>query len=292
MRSSFFRNEIQFRFRLMVHRSQERLQRLPEYPNPSLEREVGGLAFGLDAEGYHAARLPYPDALYDELFGRIREHPQVLEIGPGTGLVTQALLSRNVSKLTAIEPNPALAAFTKRRISDERLSMIEGAFPDVSIRGRFDLIVCAAAFHWMEPRRALETVKEKLAPSGLWAMWWHSYRNPGMGDALADEVSPLLRGIALPPSASLERHYSLDENTYRPLLKEAGFGSVEYRLYESKRELTTEAVIALYKSYSFVRVLPPDRRALLLDSLADLVEKRFGGRAPNLVLTPLYLAKV
>lgn len=265
---------------------------MPEHLNPSLDREVGGVAFGLDAEGYHAARLPYPDELYDELFGRVPKLAQVLEIGAGTGLVTQALLARDVSQVTAVEPNRALAAFTRRRIKDDRLSMILGAFPQIAIPGEFDLIVCAAAFHWMDPHQALARVKEKLASGGLWAMWWHSYRNPGMGDALADEISPLLRDIALPPSASLERHYSLDENVYRKLLAEAGFGTVEYRLYESRRELTTEAVIALYKSYSFVRVLPHDRRAMLLDSLGDLVEKRFGGRAPNLVLTPLYFAKI
>lgn len=279
----------------MFHRlgyAHERLWLLQEHRNPPLGREVGGVAFGLDAEGYHAARLPYPDELYDELFSRIPERPHVLEIGAGTGLVTQALLSRDVSKVTAVEPNPALAAFTRRRIKDERLSMVEGAFPQVAIPGRFDLIACAAAFHWMEPAQALEKVKDKLAPGGLWAMWWHSYRNPGMGDALADEVSPLLRDIALPPSASLEGHYSLDQDLYRNLLAKAGFGNVEYRLYASERELTTEAVLALYKSYSFVRVLAHDRRALLLDSLCELVEKRFGGRAPNLVLTPLYFATI
>lgn len=260
--------------------------------NLSLDRSVGGVAFGLDAEGYHAARLPYPEELYDELFSRIPPRARVLEIGAGTGLVTQALLARDVRNVIAVEPDAALAAFVRRRLPDGRLSVLRGAFPEVEIAGRFDLIACAAAFHWLEPNRALARVKANLATGGLWAMWWHSYRNPGMGDALADEISPLLRDIALPPSGSVEVHYSLDEQMHRQVLAQAGFGSVEYRLYESKRELTTDAVLSLYKSYSFVRVLPPDRKAQFLDSLCELVEKRFGGRAPNLVLTPLYFAKL
>jgi SAM-dependent methyltransferase len=256
-----------------------------------LDREVGRVAFGLDAKGYHAARLPYPDELYSELFAELPPRPAVLEIGAGTGIVTQALLARAVTSLTAIEPDARLAAFTARRLADPRLTMVIGAFPNASIQGHFHLIACAAAFHWMEPQSALARVRALLLPGGTWAMWWHSYRNPGMGDELADAVSSLLQDIALPPSATLERHYSLDQKAHRLTLAKAGFRSIEFRLYRSERELTTEAVVALYNSYSFVRVLEPERRARLLDDLAELVERRFAGRAPNLVLTPLYFAK-
>jgi len=256
-----------------------------------LDREAGRVTFGLDAKGYHAARLPYPSELYAELFAELPPHPTVLELGAGTGIVTQALLGRSVASLTAVEPDAKLAEFTERRLADPRLTIVNRAFPDAMINGHFDLIACAAAFHWMEPQSALARVKDLLLPDGIWAMWWHSYRNPGMGDELADEVSPLLQDIRLPPSATLERHYSLDEKAHRRMLADAGFRSIEYRLYRSERELTTEAVVALYSSYSFVRVLEPERRGRLLDGLADLVERRFRGRAPNLVLTPLYFAK-
>jgi SAM-dependent methyltransferase len=289
------RRKIQFCFSLMVQMatgvSREIIQ-LPEQSHLSLERGVGGRAFGLDPEGYHAARLPYPHALYDELFSRISRTPSILEIGAGTGLVTQALLARDVSAVTAIEPDAALAAFTRRRLADPRLSIVEATFPDVPVEGPFDLIACAAAFHWLDADHALARVRGLLMPSGLWAMWWHSYRNPGMGDELADAISPLLEGIALPPSMSSDRHYSLDEARHRNVLTEAGFRSIGYRLYRTERELTTDAAVSLYKSYSFVRLLPPERRAQFLESLAELVETRFGGKAPNLVLTPLYFATV
>ena len=67
---------------------------------------------------------------------------------------------------------------------------------------------------------------------------------------------------------------------------------MEHRLHRCERQLSTAEVLALYQSYSFIRVLPADRKADLLDRLAELVEKRFGGRAPNLVSTALYTARL
>ena len=263
---------------------------MPNTDQAFLGREVGSSAFGLDASGYHQGRLAYPDALYDELFARLAANPSILEIGAGSGLVTQSLLKRDPSTIVAIEPDPALVAFTERRLADPRLTMIAAPFPDAPVSGEFDLIACAAAFHWMEPRTALARVKELLADTGLWAMWWHSYRNPGRGDELADLITPLLRAIALPPSDTLFRHYSLDEEHHRETLVRAGFRKIEYRLYSQERQLTTAQVTALYQSYSYVRVLPDEQKTRLIEAIAEIVEARFRGLAPNLVLTPLYFA--
>jgi SAM-dependent methyltransferase len=257
-----------------------------------MAREVGSLAFGVDARGYHLARLSYPDALYDELFSRLPLRPTVLEIGAGTGLVTEALLARDSKCVIAVEPDPALVRFTRERLADHRLTMVTGAFPEAVVAGQFDLIACAAAFHWMEPEAALARVRELLAPGGIWAMWWHSYCNPGRGDPFADEVMPLLDGVPLPPSWTTKGHVGLDEALHRGMLEEAGFSSVEHRLYRCERELTTAQVISLYESYSFVRLLSPKRKARLLGDLAELVQKRFAGHAPNLVLTALYWAGI
>lgn len=264
--------------------------RVQETGQRFLDREVGGAAFGLDAAGYHQGRLAYPGALYDELFSRLPANPSVLEIGAGSGLVTQSILKRDPSRVVAVEPDPALVAFTVRRLSDPRLTMVTASFPDADVSGEFDLIACAAAFHWMEPGAAFARVRQLLAPTGVWAMWWHSYRNPGQGDELADLITPLLREIALPPSDTLLRHYSLDEEHHRESLVRAGFHDIQYRLYSQERKLTTEQVVALYQSYSYVRLLPDERKATLIEEITNIVVNRFGGLAPNLVLTPLYFA--
>lgn len=259
-------------------------------PAEQLSREAGRAAFGSDAAGYHGARSSYPAELYDEIFTRLPTRPAILEIGAGTGLVTEEFLRRDAGSLTVVEPDAALIAFMSGRMVDPRLMFVTAPFPDAPVEGRFDLIACAAAFHWMEPAPALTRVRELLAPGGTWAVWWNSYRNVGQGDPLADAISPLLEGIPLPPSDRIDRHYSLDEVLHRQMLAEAGFGHVEHRLYRTERELSTAQVVALFESYSYIRALDPDRRARFLDALANLVERSFGGHAPNVTLTALYLA--
>lgn len=261
------------------------------YAPEQLSRESGRAAFGTDAAGYHAARSGYPPGLYAYVLEHIPSRPRVLEIGAGTGLVTEELLRREVAALTVVEPDAALVAFIAGRLPDPRLTLVNAAFPDKHIAGPFDLIVCAAAFHWMEPVAALARVRDLLVPGGTWAMWWNSYRNTGRGDALSDAVTPLLEGIALPPSDSLHGHYSLDETLHRATLTKAGFERVDYQLFQTERMLSTAQVLALYQTYSYIRLLDPDRRARFLDALAEIVETRFGGLAPNLILTPLYRAR-
>src|SRR5271157_2937131 len=79
---------------------------------PSLEslRVEARQLYGRDAAGYDAGRPQYPEAVYDILVARcgLTQGTNVLEIGPGTGLVTRRLVGFG-AKVVAVEPEPALA---------------------------------------------------------------------------------------------------------------------------------------------------------------------------------------
>jgi SAM-dependent methyltransferase len=254
-----------------------------------LSREAGRRAFGTDAAGYHVGRIGYPDDLFEKIFERVCANPRILEIGAGTGLATRSLLDRNPCELVVVESDPVLVEYLRERFP--HLTLINAGFPDVAIDGSFDLIVCAAAFHWMEPSPALARIRELLKPDGVWAMWWNAYRNPTCGDALAQAITPLLANIPLPPSEGRDGHYSLDVSLHRTALEAAGFDQIESSCYRHERTLNAAEVRALYASYSYVRALPEHRRVALLKDINALVDGRFGGRAVNVVMTSLYSAK-
>lgn len=257
---------------------------------PRLDRESGQIVFETDAVGYHAGRIGYPDTLFERLFARAASAPDILEIGAGTGLATEAMLARKPRSLTVVEPGGELIAFMRGRMRAPNLTFVNAAFPDVVLDDQYDIIACAAAFHWLEPTAALARVRSLLRPGGVWAMWWNSYRNTNVGDPLSDAVTPLLDGISLPPSEGPDGHYSLDMALHTRTLVNAGFGEVEYQLFRRERTLDAAQVRALYASYSYIRLLPEARRRDLLDKIEHLVEDRFAGQAPNVVLTAFYSA--
>lgn len=259
-----------------------------------LDRSVGRSIFGSDAAGYNAHRLGYPPALYEILFERAGEATQlnVFEVGAGTGLATRDVLAREPRRLVVIEPDPALADHLATTFGDQ-VDVERTAFEDSRAEpGSFDLGFAAASFHWTDSRIALRQVRRLLRPGGCWAVWWNVYRVPGVGDEFADAVASLLSGLSMPPSEANGRHISLDRHLQYTLLREGGLVRTRFVQFRRERMLDGRAMRALYESYSFIRTLPLAERECLLDQIEMLVEQRFGGLAPNVVLTPLYIAAV
>ncbi|WP_294044599.1 hypothetical protein [Sphingomonas sp.] len=115
-------------------------------------------------------------------------------------------------------------------------------------------------------------------------------RNPHR-DPFFDALAESLHGLALPPSEGAGGHRYLDRERQCAELADGGFDAVQAEVFTTERMLDAAAMRGLYASFSFVRLLPDADRHRLLDRIGDLVERRFGGAAPNVVLTPLYLGR-
>lgn len=256
-----------------------------------LETAVGRSIFGDDARQYHEARADYPRALYDDISKQARFPVQaVLEIGAGTGLATQDLLKLRPRLYRAVEPDPVFAAHLAARFRQPGFSVVEDIFPAADVDGSFDLIAAASSFHWTDQEIALDAIMRLLQPGGMLALWWNVYRQPGIGDAFADAIEPLLEGLTLPPSEAGEGHYSLETANRVEQLRSAGFLDTRHSIFRRERALNPAQARALFESYSFVRTLPADERSALLEAVESIVREQFGGTAPCQVLTPLYIA--
>lgn len=267
---------------------------VPPVSTASLERQVGRSAFGVDAQAYDDARSGYPVELFELLASRTVPEPRVAEIGSGTGLASEGLLGLAPIHLTMIEPDPRLCIFLEQRFARPDTRIICAPFPDVNIEGKFDLIACAAAFHWMEPVPALAKVKSLLAPGGVWAMWWNSYFGHGEADAFTEQVSQILleERVILPPSYVGRKHYAFDAEHHISTLRDAGLGKTEHVVFQSPRVYTATQACDLYRSFSFIHVLDDDKQKKILDRIAQTVEGEFGGVAPSLYATSLFASTI
>lgn len=257
-----------------------------------MAREAGRQVFGSGAAGYHAVRSDYPDELFEHLFARAGRLNAVLEIGPGSGIATTALLERSPRRYVGVESDPHFVDFLRRRFPQSEVELVCAPFPVSGLEGPFDLAVCAAAFHWLDPEPSLAVLRKLLRPDGIWAMWWNSYLDTTEDHPFGQAAMALLQehGVRLPPSFGPAGHLSQDVARQVALLESNGFRDVEVRNWRRTRPLDAAQVRELFDSFSFVRLLPSAERASLFEALSHVVSEQFGGRVDNFVSTACYTA--
>src|ERR687893_1866505 len=128
------------------------------------------LSFNEVPDIYDEIRPSYPAALYDVLFEMLPRHPEIVEVGPGTGQATKDLLDRGAT-VHAIEIGPATAAKLRSNLSTERLRVTVGDFEEVAIApSSADAVFSATAYHWISPQAQTDRPAMLLRPNGLVAI--------------------------------------------------------------------------------------------------------------------------
>jgi len=119
---------------------------------------------------YDGIRPTYPHALFDELFSRLPERPDVIEVGPGTGQATGSLLDHG-AYVTAVELGANMAARLRQNFASDRLHILVATFEEVELaQHAFDAVVSATAFHWVDESARLAKPAELLRPGGWLAI--------------------------------------------------------------------------------------------------------------------------
>jgi SAM-dependent methyltransferase len=266
-------------------------------PEHEPQREARRRSFDEIAEDYDAARPGYPDALFDELGARVPPPADVLEVGPGTGQATGALLGRGY-RVHAVEPGARLAAHLQRKVARSTLTVHVGRLEDWPMRpAAFDLAVAFSAFHWIEPGEGYGILAGALRLGGWLGLAWNepAARDPAPG-SFEDLVQPAYRRCAPmlardaprgPHGGPGEDHDRRAEITATGLFA----APVERLAYPWSRRLDTATYLRLLDTYSGHRQLTAEQRRCLHDRIADLLDTRFGGEHLEERNAVLYLAR-
>jgi len=265
------------------------------YPAARIKSDEGRHLFGLDPTGYAAGRPDYPSFVYDDLRDRCGLVPgaQVLEIGPGTGIVTRHLLSAG-ARVVAVEPDPSLAGYLSRVHGADHLEIIGVTLEAAELdHGRFDLAVAATSFHWVNQRQGLEKLSDAIRPGGAIALWWTLFRDPSHPDTFSAAVEELLgpstRGAFDEPGRP---PFQLDdEHRRRDLAAWANAQDVESRIVSWSCVLTPAQARALYASMATVIRRPIPEQQRLLDQIEALAAETFGGQVERRFVTALYTGR-
>ncbi|MFB9836908.1 class I SAM-dependent methyltransferase [Actinoallomurus acaciae] len=223
-------------------------------------RQAG--SFGVAADAYERGRPPYPP---DAVAWSVPEHARtVVDLGAGTGKLTRALRAPG-RELVAVEPSAGMREQFSRVLPDVRV--VEGTgesipLPDSSA----DTLVCAQAWHWVDPERAVPEVARVLRPGGRLSLVWN---RRDVSVPWVAELDRILRDYAAAPTE--------DRQVERV---SAPFGPVERQDFRWSHPLTVAELMDMVASRSYVITLEPARREELLTRVRALVDARRPAEMP------------
>lgn len=126
------------------------------------------------AGSYAATRPSYPPILYDTIaaaVGKPYKDLTILDIGAGTGIATQAMVTRGATVIAVDPARDMLAQLEKSVPGVETICGDGNALPVADAVA--DLVTYAQALHWTVPERSIPEAIRALRPNGALAAWWN-----------------------------------------------------------------------------------------------------------------------
>ncbi len=167
-----------------------------------------GRVFDLAAEVYDSVRSSYPASLLDRAIerGNLGAGSRILEVGCGTGKVTELLVERGLG-VDAVDPGRKMIAVAQRRVGEtDAVRFHLGRFEDVELSDHvFDAVFSATAFHWVDPAVVWVKAAAHLKTDALLALLSHLNVRDEQPTEVHDEFLALLRKHA-PEVAAEWRH--------------------------------------------------------------------------------------
>jgi ubiquinone/menaquinone biosynthesis C-methylase UbiE len=199
-------------------------------------------SFGGVVDAYDRARPTYPREAAQWLVGQ--EAATVLELGAGTGKLTEQLLALGHG-VVATDPDTAMLERLKRNLPEASTLLAHAEDLPVGDHG-FDAVVAAQAFHWFDLDLALPEIARALKRGGRVGLIWNQ----------RDETIPWVRRLG----ELIGTQEQLDEPA--AALAESGlFGEVEETSFKHWQQIDRTSIQQLVLSRSNVAVLDEEARA-------------------------------
>jgi SAM-dependent methyltransferase len=223
--------------------------------------EAHATSFGGAAATYERGRPPYPPQALDWLLppGARR----VLDLGAGTGKLTRQLVSRGLDAV-AVEPLAGMRAELSRVLPGT--PVLDGSAEHIPLPdGSVDAVLAAQAWHWVTPERAAPEVARVLRPGGTLGLVWNE----------RDEREPWvarLNQIVTEQGRKKRADELRAANDHDNPQVGPPFGPLEPHQVEWVHRSSVPEVVDMIASRSYVILLPPEQREVLLASVRHLLE--------------------
>jgi SAM-dependent methyltransferase len=227
------------------------------------DRSRRATSFGAIAEDYDRFRPGPPSPAVEWVLPQPCE--EAVEIGAGTGALTRQLV-RHVRHVTAVEPDPRMAAVLAARVPG--VTVLSGRAEELPVRGKSaDAVVGSSMWHWVDEALASSEAARVLRPGGVLGLLWSG---PDRSQKWVEDVLAAPGGDPRAPLA--------EDGPRRPrhqvhLPSDAPFSVPETRSWDWSLEVTPDELVGLAGTYSRFIVLGEADKARLLERRAETIRR-------------------
>jgi SAM-dependent methyltransferase len=212
-------------------------------------------SFGSVAAEYAALRPGYPDAAVRFLLGDVPR--RVLDVGAGTGLLTERLVAAG-HEVVAVDPSAEMLAQLTARLPGvpthvgpaERLPLATASV---------EAVVAGQAAHWFEPAGAAAGMRRVLRPGGVVGLLWN----------VRDERVPWVAALGALLAGEARGHEA--DQTVVAAFADALPADVQRTDVPHTQVVTPEQVVAGIATRSYVATMDEPDRPALLDRVRTLL---------------------
>jgi len=239
--------------------------------------------FGTVAQEYDRVRPSYPPAMFDDILDYARlDGAPALDVGAGTGRATLPLAERGI-RVSAVEPDAEMAAILTERVRGLPVDVTVAPFESFAPAQPYALLICAQAWHWLDPATRWQRGAAALVDGGTLALCWNG---EVPGEPLAGHLQAAYaihvgdRGEPPPTPAQVDEF--AQEFAGQP-----GFTDQETREYQWSRRLPAEDFLANLRTHSAFLILDQPVRDAFFGDLADRLDQEVTVE----MITRLFLAR-
>ena len=229
------------------------------------------IMFNTAATLYEEVRPGYPEKLIRDVvdLSGLNDHSRILEVGCGTGKATRSFAERGY-ELVCLDIGADLIAVAKEKLKAfPNVSFVEQAFEEWKPTEKFDLIICATAFHWIDPEVRYLRVSEALGSKGFLAVFSNQHARKDEG--FFAEVQDLYDNYYPLPTGNRPTHV-----TNFPGVE--AFQDPIKRVYPWTQTYSSEQYVKLLNTYSDHIALPDKNKRLLYEGIVNLIETKYDGQ--------------
>ena len=237
-------------------------------------------SFDSVSDFYDTYRTPHPKEVVDDVIAsaHLTTDSRVLEIGCGTGQLSVPLARHGVN-LMAVELGPHLAARAQQNLRQFPNARVEASsFEDWPLpHQKFDAVVAASAFHWLDPNTRFTKVARALSQGGFLTIL-HVHHVRGGTQDFWKETQPYYIKWGLSddpafqpttPEGAPAMYPELDHNP--------DFSSVERHRFEIPKKYSTRSYMGWLNTDSLVLGLDPESRREFLRDIEQLIDSNHHG---------------